>query len=260
MEEREVELIDYLVVLWRWKWLIVVGTVACLLAAVVATWTLAQLYRVSATIDTGDLSEERAKDVERLVARLNAVGMAPEDRALMSQAAPAAVTAEFKRPAIIELGLDTASPAGAGRALAGTANKMVDELNQLLEVQERQYTRARQRADELRRDLEQLRQARAVALRRAEDPAGALVFAHLVDAIMASERSLLELERQLLLLPQGGRRARLLIAPEVPRLSNRSRLRVYLAGTFVAGFMGSVMLAFFVDYVRQARRRRRGST
>ena len=66
IEESEVELIDYLNVVWKWKWLIVIGTLASLLLGGLVTMLLPRTYRIAATIDTGDLSEEQSKDVEQI--------------------------------------------------------------------------------------------------------------------------------------------------------------------------------------------------
>lgn len=62
MNEREPELIDYLAVLWRWKWLVVGGTLAGLLVAGLVTWQQPRIYRVVAVMETGDVSELEAEE------------------------------------------------------------------------------------------------------------------------------------------------------------------------------------------------------
>ena len=51
--EDEIELIDYLRVMWKWKWLIVGGTVLCILAASAYAFTspVVKMYKVSALIE-----------------------------------------------------------------------------------------------------------------------------------------------------------------------------------------------------------------
>lgn len=49
----EIELIDYLRVLWKWKWLIVMGTFLCALAAFIYGFThpAVKMYKVSTFIE-----------------------------------------------------------------------------------------------------------------------------------------------------------------------------------------------------------------
>jgi len=51
--EDEIELIDYLRVLWKWKWLIIGGTLLCILAAAIYGFTspVVKMYKVSALIE-----------------------------------------------------------------------------------------------------------------------------------------------------------------------------------------------------------------
>jgi len=51
--EDEIELIDYLRVLWKWKWLIIGGTLLCVLAAAIYGFTrpVVKTYKVSALIE-----------------------------------------------------------------------------------------------------------------------------------------------------------------------------------------------------------------
>ncbi len=56
----EINLLDYLRVIWKWKWLIVVGTLICAVAAAVISLQMPKIYEVSATIDLGvaDVKED----------------------------------------------------------------------------------------------------------------------------------------------------------------------------------------------------------
>ena len=51
--EDEIELIDYLRVLWKWKWLIIGGTLLCILAVALYVYTrpVVKMYKVSALIE-----------------------------------------------------------------------------------------------------------------------------------------------------------------------------------------------------------------
>lgn len=51
--EDEIELIDYLRVMWKWKWLIIGGTLLCILAVAIygSTRPVVKMYKVSALIE-----------------------------------------------------------------------------------------------------------------------------------------------------------------------------------------------------------------
>jgi len=49
----EIELMDLLVVLWRWKWLIIIGTIVCLIVAGIVTFNMPKIYRVLSSIEVG---------------------------------------------------------------------------------------------------------------------------------------------------------------------------------------------------------------
>lgn len=59
-EADEINLIDYLWVIWKWKWLIIAGTLICAVAAAVISLQMPKVYEVSATIDLGvaDVKED----------------------------------------------------------------------------------------------------------------------------------------------------------------------------------------------------------
>lgn len=51
--EDEIELIDLLRVIWKWKWMIVIGTFLCVAAAVVLSYQLPKVYLVDMIIEPG---------------------------------------------------------------------------------------------------------------------------------------------------------------------------------------------------------------
>ncbi len=126
MDDREAELVDYLDLLWRRKWLVVLGTLACVLAAGLGTWQWPKTYVVQTTIDTGDVTESQVKDVERLVARLNATPV------FDGEGGSIALTAEYRKPLVIELRAETRAPAQAAKTLEQVAARTVEDLGRLL--------------------------------------------------------------------------------------------------------------------------------
>jgi len=51
--EDEINLIDYLKVLWKWKWLIMAGTLVCGIVAAVISLQMPKIYEVSMVIGPG---------------------------------------------------------------------------------------------------------------------------------------------------------------------------------------------------------------
>ena len=49
----EIQLIDYLRVIWKWKWLIILGTFVCMVVAGVVSFNMSKIYEVSMTIEPG---------------------------------------------------------------------------------------------------------------------------------------------------------------------------------------------------------------
>ena len=53
MEEDTIELIDYLRVVWKWKWFIIILTIACAIGAGIISFSLPKIYEVSMMIEPG---------------------------------------------------------------------------------------------------------------------------------------------------------------------------------------------------------------
>ncbi|MCK4467009.1 MAG: hypothetical protein KAU60_01515, partial [Desulfobacterales bacterium] len=51
--EDEINLIDYLKVLWKWKWLIIAGTLICAVVAAVISSQMPKIYEISTVIEPG---------------------------------------------------------------------------------------------------------------------------------------------------------------------------------------------------------------
>ncbi|MEE9138719.1 MAG: Wzz/FepE/Etk N-terminal domain-containing protein, partial [candidate division NC10 bacterium] len=63
MEQNEVELIDYLNVVWKRKGLIIGGTLVVAAAALVVSLSMPKLYEVSHTLKIGQYASETREDV-----------------------------------------------------------------------------------------------------------------------------------------------------------------------------------------------------
>jgi hypothetical protein len=273
----EFDLIDYVRVVWRWRWLILAGTIAGVLVAVLLTSLSSPTYRVAATIDAGDLKEARDRDLERLVARLNA--------GLIDEPAPAGervgVTAQYRKPYTIELSAESPRPAGGVAAVERAAAAALADLSRLHEIQRieegvresalqsrlealrREQSFREDRLKILRRGLEHLEQARAAWARPPVDPAAALVYAQLSEQIATRASTVAQLEDQIRVQTprelEDVRRelklAQLSAHVRPPRLAAGARAAATgrrpwlpLALGTVVGLAGSVLLAVACEY------------
>ena len=53
LEDEEIELMDYLLVLWKRKWLIVIGTLICVVTAGIVAFNMSKIYEVSTSFNVG---------------------------------------------------------------------------------------------------------------------------------------------------------------------------------------------------------------
>jgi hypothetical protein len=248
VSRRDAELLDHLSVVWRSKWLILLGTLSCLLGAAIVTWLLPPTYQARAILDTGEIGDDRLKDVERLVARVSVDGSAggrtdPTGTRLL-------VSGQFRKPSVIELTVQAGVPGDAVAAQRSIASRLVDDLGRLVEAESRRYELWRRESRELRQLMERLGAAQADAARRVTDPLGLLVFSRLFDQMLVSERRLEDLEQKLQTAPAVPRPPRLVAEFTPVRIKPRPRVNLLIG--LLVGFFASVVLAFLAEYVRQA--------
>jgi len=70
----EIQLIDYLRVIWKWKWLIILGTFVCMGVAGVVSFNMPKIYEVSMTIEPGIIGVNSAGKFIYLDSRDNIEG------------------------------------------------------------------------------------------------------------------------------------------------------------------------------------------
>jgi LPS O-antigen subunit length determinant protein (WzzB/FepE family) len=70
----EIQLIDYLRVIWRWKLLIILGTFVCMVVAGVVSFNMPKIYEVSMTIEPGIIGVNRDREFIYLDSRDNIEG------------------------------------------------------------------------------------------------------------------------------------------------------------------------------------------
>ena len=55
----EIQLIDYLRVIWKWKWLIILGTLVCMVVAAAVSFNMPKVYEVSIAIEAGIIGVDK---------------------------------------------------------------------------------------------------------------------------------------------------------------------------------------------------------
>ena len=77
-EDEEIELMDYLVVLWKRKWLIMVGTFICLVTAGIVAFNMTKIYEVSTSINVGRIEGRFVEEGSIISERVKSVSLRKE--------------------------------------------------------------------------------------------------------------------------------------------------------------------------------------
>jgi len=67
----EIQFIDYLRVIWKWKWLIILGTFVCMVVAAGVSFNMPKIYEVSIAIEPGIIGVDKAGEFIYLDSRDN---------------------------------------------------------------------------------------------------------------------------------------------------------------------------------------------
>ena len=150
----EFGLFDYVRMVWRWRWLVLAGTLAGALVALLVTMLAGTSYRVVAAVDAGDLKEGRDRDLDRLAARLTA-GLIELPGSAAGEPLPQ-VTAQYRRPYTIEVSAESRRAADGMAAVDRATAAALREVNRLYELQRTEEGVREEvlhaRLDRLRRD------------------------------------------------------------------------------------------------------------
>jgi len=77
-EDEEIELMDYLVVLWKRKWLIMVGTFICLVTAGIVAFNMTKIYEVSTSINVGRIEGRFVEEGSIISERVKSISLRKE--------------------------------------------------------------------------------------------------------------------------------------------------------------------------------------
>ncbi len=264
MEEQEVELIDYLNVIWKRKGLIIGGTLVAAAAALVVSLLMPKTYEVSRTLKIGMLPGMIIESREAVIGRLKddrvlKMVMEKVHSELANMEMGGEVSIDTKTNPNVRYIVQSDDPQGATR--------IADRLaGYIIKVHKPRYGRELQIAKEYEAELTvtirkvdaEIQSMRMILKKvmkapKVDAPAVILLQANVEDR----ERNLADLRREL----KGSRVSRLrsentsVIAagppPEHP-VKPRVKLNVGLGGTL--GLMMFTFLAFFLEYLQNVRK------
>jgi hypothetical protein len=235
VETGDVELVAYIRPLWRWKWLIVIGSVAAALAALVLGARDSQPHVATQTFDIGVPTDEQARQLQRvlqLYARFPAEGAAP-------------AVLENPVAGVITVTVRSVSENDARERLAVTARDVEGALRPVVEMEQRRIAAIEKRRDALAALASQTREVQAKAVASATGENAALLY-------IATSEMAIRLDSQVAALSallDGRQQPALSIGhPTIrPELSLGSgRMRAAVAG--MGGLMLFMIVALGIDY------------
>jgi capsular polysaccharide biosynthesis protein len=77
-EDEEIELMDYLIVLWKHKWLIMVGTFICVVTAGIVAFNMTKIYEVSTSINVGRIEGRFVEEGSIISERVKSISLRKE--------------------------------------------------------------------------------------------------------------------------------------------------------------------------------------
>jgi len=276
MENDEVEMIDYLKVIWKWKYLIIGGTLLAAAAALVVSLGIPKTYEVSRTMKIGKLPggihEGRMVKGEFIETREAVIGRLRDHRVLemlMEKVHSGKVNTEMGSLVSISSKLNpnviytvqTHDP----EAVVRIADKLAEYI---IKIHQSVFDKGLQIAKEYEAELlstirnseteiQNMKKAMKGIMETPEVDTPALIL--LQANIEDRERNLTDLRRELKesrLSRLGSENTSVIAADAPPKhpIKPRVKLNVALAGTL--GLMMFTFVAFFMEYIEKARSER----
>jgi Chain length determinant protein len=229
VDSRELELIDYLDVLWRWKWLIAAVTVVAIVTALLVGLSRPPSYTgATALMLSGEITKEAFNDprVSPMLVGVSVVKSSDETVVRME------VTGHTEDAIRNHLAM-------AVQGVRSVVQNAIDaELEKIAELE--------QDTKELKALSAQLKEKRLKTLER-NDAAALMSYQVWTDELVRIETRLHAIA-PMIAAPRPELRESAITISEIPGVPLRLLLFVVLLGAIVA----STLLAFFIDYVQTA--------
>ncbi len=276
----EVDLIDYLRVIWKWKWLIVLGTFACILAAVAISWLQHPSYQTTLILEIGQVTtvnenggfqeimiEDPNNVKERLVSNPLLFSIIEKSRSEPGAALKAKAEVmsrgmiEEKETNLIKFSIQAGSPGEVVSLINLIAEEIIDQHRKKFdEAMKINFLLQEELEKQIASNEEEIRGVKSTLTQIEERSGDGLSLKIMLQANLAEkERTLSELKGmyrrvQLANSPIGSENTKILapaIKPKRP-VSPKKLLNITLAA--IVGLMGVVMVAFFLEYLQKVER------
>ena len=273
MEEHEVDLIDYLNVVWKRKYLIIGGTLVTAVAALVVSLAMPKTYEVSRTLKIGRLpgsiSSGRVTEGKLIETQDDVIARLNDHRILrtaVEKIHPGLTSTEMN--SLVSIGRKTnpnvhytvqANDPEVGRQIADQLAEYIIKVHRPIFDIGLQIAKSYEA--ELEANIRSLktenRNLKRILEKKVKQPDFDTIAVVLLEAnIGERERNLAAIRRELRMayLSRVGSANTSVIAADAPpkhAVKPRVKLNVVLAGTL--GLMGFTFIAFFLEYIEKAR-------
>jgi hypothetical protein len=234
VESRELELIDYLDVLWRWKWLIAGVTFVAVVTALLVGLSRPPSYKAATALILSGEATKKAFADPRVTAALAGIAVVKSSEDTVVRMEVSGRTEDAVRSHLTS----------AVQRIRSVVQKAVDD--EIEKVEE-----AQENVTELKALAAQLRQRRLKSLER-EDVVALLSYQAWTAELARIDARMIALA-PVIDAPRPEFRENAITVSEIPGVPLRLLLFVVLLGAVVA----STVLAFFIDYVHVAASARR---
>lgn len=237
MQDREPELIDYLLVIWRWKWLIVIGTLSAIGLAYWSPMRPAATFVASTTVEIDAAGDGAHRDVQAFVT--------------VFQRGRQPVALRSTARGILALEARGDSEASARRLIEEALPVMEADLSRLFDSQRERVEAIERERRELADYVARLRELQLDVGRRDSSVDTLLLFRAIAEERGAVEWQLDALDIRAAAYDMAPPRYGEVVVGRAPEAS--ARLLVLVAA--LGGLVGFTCLAFLTDYVLRARAR-----
>jgi len=260
----EVDLMDYLKIVWKWKYLIIIGTVVCAAIAGMVSLSLPRVYETTEVIEIGRVVGSSLANVKAVKSIMESESFADEViHTLNLNENPRHLLERIKVQVtngtnMLKISVQGKSPEEAVRIARTMANLVIndhkDKFNKLMKLQN-SYK------EDLARDVKKMEEEIALRMDTLESiskdpgvniPAVILLQQGLLEArnrLTALKGKLQSLE--ISLTSSNSYNTRVVAEPVAPRSAISPKVRLNILISAVLGFMVFILLSFFLEYIQK---------
>ncbi len=274
LSEEEVELIDYLRVIWKRRWLIVGGTLACMVVALVVSLMQPKMYQTTLDLKIGQVWQNPIDDPNQVAAVINNEPFLDKVRQKtglsytaykMKKAKTVVAKVVDKAPLLVNVVTKEHSPKKAVELAETVADLVIHEhqlrFDELMSEHIRYEKELEGQVQTMQRDIQELETTLKHQRTNSQADASAVI---LLQTQVEGEKGLLvNFIRELRDVKSNNtskarsENTRVIFPPPLPEdhVNPRTGLNMVIAG--IVGLMTFLMLVFFLEYLDQVKRRER---